>query len=92
MIYVLRDGVLVPKGAGRDARTSSGRSDFPAPRVSRFEAMESPVTGESISSWRQRDRDMFKADAVDRRDIPQAAFDKRKRIEERNARVAKNTA
>jgi len=52
-----------------------------------MDSFESPVTGESISSWRQRDRDMQAADAVDRRDIPQAAFDKRKRIEERNAKA-----
>ena len=81
-VYVFRGNKLVPK---RWSAPAPG--GFPSPRVSRMESFESPVTGESISSWRQRDRDMHAADAVDRRDIPQAAFDKRKRIEERNAKA-----
>lgn len=85
--YVLFNGELVDRqvvdmldAEERDKR----RANYPAPRVSRFEAMESPVTGKSISSWRERDRDMKAADAVDPRDIPQAAFEKRKRTVERN--------
>jgi hypothetical protein len=62
------------------------RAKFPAPRVSRFEAMTSPVTEKMISSWRERDRDMQAADAVDPRDIPKTVFEKRKRIVERNVR------
>ena len=81
-VYVFRGNKLVPK---RWSAPAPG--GFPSPRVSRMDSFESPVTGESISSWRQRDRDMQAADAVDRRDIPQVAFDKRKRIEERNARA-----
>ena len=81
-VYVFRGNKLVPK---RWSAPAPG--GFPSPRVSRMDSFESPVTGESISSWRQRDRDMQAADAVDRRDIPQAAFDKRKRIEERNAKA-----
>jgi len=81
-VYVFRNGEVVPK---RWSAPAPG--GFPSPRVSRMDSFESPVTGESISSWRQRDRDMQAADAVDRRDIPQAAFDKRKRIEERNAKA-----
>jgi len=53
-------------------------ANFPSPRVSRFESFESPVVdGKTISSWRQRERDMNAVDAVDRRDIPQSVFDKR---------------
>lgn len=81
-VFVIRGDKLVPK---RWSAPAPG--GFPSPRVSRMDSFESPVTGQSISSWRQRDRDMQAADAVDRRDIPQAAFDKRKRIEERNARA-----
>ena len=81
-VYVFRGNKLVPK---RWSAPAPG--GFPSPRVSRMDSFESPVTGESISSWRQRDRDMQAADAVDRRDIPQVAFDKRKRIEERNAKA-----
>lgn len=81
-VFVIRGDKLVPK---RWSAPAPG--GFPSPRVSRMDSFESPVTGQSISSWRQRERDMQAADAVDRRDIPQVAFDKRKRIEERNARA-----
>lgn len=46
-----------------------GREGLVAPRVSRFEDMESPVTGKTISSWRERDADMKAADAFDPRDL-----------------------
>jgi hypothetical protein len=81
VIYVLRDGKLVPKSQAPESRRY-----FPAPRVSRFETIESPVTGKSVSSWRERDKDMNAANAVDPRDIPKAAFEKRKQLVERNAR------
>ncbi len=71
-VYVFRNGEVVPK---RWSAPAPG--GFPSPRVSRMESFESPVTGESISSWRQRDRDMYAADAVDRRDIPSKTFEKR---------------
>lgn len=58
--YVLRDGKLVEKRRG----------DFTeAPRVSRFETYESPVTGAPISSHRQRDLDLYRANAYDERDV-----------------------
>jgi hypothetical protein len=85
-VYVLnKEGELVPK-----CWSVPAPGGFPSPRVSRFESFDSPITGSSISSWRQRDRDMDAVDAVDRRDIPQAAFEKRKRIVERNGRARKS--
>ena len=84
-VYVIVNGELVPK---RWSAPAPG--GFPSPRVSRMESFESPVTGESISSWRQRDRDMHAVDAIDRRDIPQSVRDKRRRIEERNAAANKS--
>ena len=81
-VYVYRDGQVVEKTQGA-ARIASG------PYVSRFETFESPVTGAPISSWRQRERDMNAADAVDRRDIPSKAFEDRRRIVERNGRTGK---
>jgi hypothetical protein len=80
-VWIYQDGKLVekPGGAGRI-------SAFPTPRISRFEAMESPVTGKQVSSWRERDRDMEAAGAVDPRDIPKAVFEKRKALVERNER------
>jgi hypothetical protein len=38
--------------------------------ISRMAPFESPVTGKEISSWRERDRDMAAAGAVDPRDMP----------------------
>lgn len=82
-VWVYRDGRIVEKAR---SQAPESRGYFPTPRVSRFEAMISPVTEKSISSWRERDRDMKAADAVDPRDIPQAVFEKRKRTVERNVR------
>jgi hypothetical protein len=84
-VFVIRDGQIVEKGSIADA-VADRCSIFPTPRVSRFEAMISPVTEKTISSWRERDRDMQAADAVDPRDIPKTVFEKRKRIVERNVR------
>ena len=66
-VYVIRDGELVEKGRHN---TGVMFSDFPAPRISRIEPFESPVTGKEISSWRQRDADMAAAGAMDPRDLP----------------------
>ena len=74
MIYVFRNGEVVPK---RWSAPAPG--GFPSPRVSRMESFDSPIDGKSISSWRQRDRDMQAVDAVDRRDIPAKAFEKRQK-------------
>jgi hypothetical protein len=77
-IYVLRDGRLINKD--RLSRVeAAGASDMPSPMLSpRLEPFESPVTGKEVSSWRDRDRDMKAADAVDPRDLPRRPFEKRK--------------
>ena len=66
-VYVRRNGKLV------DVATLPRRpvdpAAFPTPRISRFEAFESPVTGETISSWRERERDMNENDCFDTRDL-----------------------
>jgi hypothetical protein len=77
MIYVYRHGALVAKNSIEPG--PSNVSDFPSPRVSRFDPMESPVTGKTISSWRERDRDMAAVDAVDVRDYPKGHEFKRGR-------------
>jgi hypothetical protein len=76
-VYVISGGKLVEKCA-KPTASSSSRSNFPSPMVSRFEAFASPVTDQTVSSWRQRERDMNAADAVDPRDIPAKAFEKRR--------------
>lgn len=69
-VYVFRNGLVVPRGSAPSAGARCARSDLPSPMISRMEAFESPVTGKEISSWRERDRDMAAADAVDPRDLP----------------------
>ena len=68
-VFVFRDGRVVPKGSDRAVTVQPARSDLPAPMLSRMEPFESPVTGREISSWRDRDRDMREAGAVDPRDL-----------------------
>jgi hypothetical protein len=87
VIYVIRGDAVVEKAAV-PAAAADRRSTVPSPRLSpRLETFESPVTGKPITSWRERDRDMDAAGAVDRRDIPKAVFDKRREIVKRNARA-----
>jgi hypothetical protein len=81
-VWVIRDGQLVVKGENRNGKPPLS---FPCPMVSRFEAFESPITGETISSWRQRDADMEAGGAVDPRDLPTKPFEERKK---QNARVS----
>lgn len=70
-VFVIRAGKLVAKGSDRAGTPQTdARSDFPAPMLSRMEPFESPVTGKEITSWRDRDRDMAAAGAVDPRDLP----------------------
>ena len=64
-VYVLRNGVLVERRV--DLKVNA---DFPMPMLSRMEPYESPVTEKEITSWRDRDRDMAAAGAVDPRDMP----------------------
>jgi hypothetical protein len=70
MKFVFRDGRMVPKDEADRTAHSPIRSAFPAPMLSRMEPFESPVTGKEITSWRERDRDMAAAGAVDPRDLP----------------------
>ena len=67
-VYVIKDGKLVDRRRVAPARVA--RSHLPAPMLSRIEPFESPVTGKEITSWRERDRDMAAAGAVDPRDLP----------------------
>jgi hypothetical protein len=68
-VWVIRNGVLVERGSFAEA-VADKRSIFPAPMLSRMEPYESPVTEKEITSWRERDRDMAAAGAVDPRDMP----------------------
>jgi len=82
-VWIYRDGKIVPRHDAGE-RVGDNRSSFPSPLVSRMESYDSPVDDRSISSWRQRDWDMKRVDAVDRRDLPQKPFEERRA---RNARL-----
>jgi hypothetical protein len=82
-VWVIREGRLVEKASLR-AAVADRRSIFPAPMLSRIEPFESPVTGKEISSWRERDRDMAAAGAVDPRDLPKKPFERRRSDNERS--------
>jgi hypothetical protein len=70
-VYVIRNGQLVEK----QRSTGANKSAY----VSRFDSYESPVDDSTISSHRQRDLDMHRANAYDVRDIgPNHAFNKAK--------------
>ena len=64
-VYVLRNGELVEKGTP-EARQGG-------PYISRFESYESPIDDKTISSHRQRDKDLHNSGSYDPRDTP-AAF------------------
>lgn len=66
-VYVFRDGKYVDKATlYRHEPVNTG---FPTPRISRMEPFESPITGQEVSSWRQRDREMQANDCYDPRDL-----------------------
>jgi hypothetical protein len=69
-VYVRRGGILVNRDTGERMALPEKAGALSSPRVSRFEEMESPVSGKTISSWRARDRDMDAAGACDPRDLP----------------------
>lgn len=69
-VYVYRDGRYVDKATLKRRCAPEGEINFPSPRISRFESFESPVTGEEVTSWRQRDREMNEHDCYDPRDLP----------------------
>lgn len=77
-IWVFHDGRMVEKSTLPPPLKFAKRSNLSSPRVSRFEEMQSPVTEKTISSWRERDRDMYRADAADPRDLPRKPFERRK--------------
>lgn len=66
-VYVFRMGKLIEKPLAQIADRLNAA--LATPHVSRIEPFESPVTGKEITSWRERDRDMAAANAVDPRDF-----------------------
>jgi hypothetical protein len=73
-VYVLYEGRLIEKRY-RPAEPQHARSDMPAPAVQSFAAYPSPIDDTTISSHRQRDRDLHNSGSYDPRDTP-ASFRK----------------
>lgn len=72
--YVWYMGQLIEKSA-RPAPLRDKTSDLPAPAVQSFDAYASPIDGATISSHRQRDRDLHNSGSYDKRDTPQSFKD-----------------
>ena len=66
--YVWRQGVLVDKT--HVAVRPAAVSELPAPAVHSFASYPSPINERTISSHRQRDRDLDNSGSYDPRDTP----------------------
>jgi len=69
-IYVYYQGRLIEKRY-RPANSGHAASDLPAPTIHSFQSYESPIEGSgTISSHRQRERDLNNSGSYDPRDTP----------------------
>jgi hypothetical protein len=86
-VYVFYGGRLIEKKY-RPANSGHAASDLPAPAVQSFESYESPVDTGTISSHRQRDKDLHNSGSYDPRDTPaefRKARDGRRKLNKRLA-------
>jgi hypothetical protein len=83
-VYVLYGGRLIEKKY-RPANSGHAASDLPAPAVQSFESYASPVDDRTISSHRQRDRDLHASGSYDPRDTP-ASFRRAKDARRQSAK------
>ena len=67
--YVWHRGVLIDRSE-LPADRPAAASDLPAPSVQSFQSYESPVESGTISSHRQREKDLHKSGSYDPRDTP----------------------
>ena len=67
-VYIYHMGQIIEKSARPVERISA--SDLPAPAVQSFQSYESPVETGTISSHRQRDKDLHNSGSYDPRDTP----------------------
>ena len=74
--YVFYEGRLIEKRY-RPSPPQHATSDLPAPAVQSFESYASPIDDSTISSHRQRDKDLHHSGSYDPRDTP-AEFRKAK--------------
>jgi hypothetical protein len=86
-VYVFYGGRLIEKRY-RPASPGHAASDLPAPNVQSFQSYASPIDSSTISSHRQRDRDLYQSGSYDKRDTPEAfkkAKDGRRKFIQRTA-------
>ena len=67
-VYVLYRGQMIEKSAR--PREIIAASDLPAPAVQSFASYASPIDSQTISSHRQRDKDLHNSGSYDPRDTP----------------------
>jgi len=84
-IYVLYQGRLIDKRYRPATAASHAASELPAPHVQSFQSYASPIDDRTISSHRQRDRDLANSNSYDPRDTP-AAFRKARDVRHRQQR------
>jgi hypothetical protein len=82
--YVYHMGQIIEKSAA--PKSIKATSDLPAPTVQSFESYSSPIDDRTISSHRQRDKDLQASGSYDPRDTP-ASFRKAQNAR-RNAKRA----
>jgi len=89
-VYVLYEGRLIEKRY-RPSKYRHAVSSLPAPAVQSFAAYPSPIDDTTISSHRQRERDLHNSGSYDPRDTPvefRKAQDGRKRSKRGSAPLA----
>lgn len=88
--FIYHMGQLIEKSA-RPVEINPAASDLPSPAVHSFAAYQSPINDATISSSRQRERDLHRSDSYDPRDTP-ASFKKAKNARRQaNKRIAKSS-
>lgn len=85
-VYILYGGRLIDKRYA-PAKPQHAASSLPAPSVQSFEAYSSPIDDNTISSSRQRDRDLHNSGSYDPRDTP-ASFKKARDVRYQQRRRA----
>jgi hypothetical protein len=83
-IYVFYQGRLIDKKY-RPVQPQHAVSELPAPAVQSFESYASPIDTATISSHRQRDRDLHTSGSYDPRDTP-VAFKKARDVRQQQQR------
>jgi hypothetical protein len=68
-VYVIYQGRIIAKQY-RPSPPQHAMSELPAPHVQSFESYPSPINDNTISSARQRERDLANSGSYDPRDTP----------------------